>query len=71
MNNMKKPTIKERREEILRIIVKRGGIDNILNEDYNEVKARIGINVTEWQNTLSYFKYSAQGQAKVLKALTA
>jgi hypothetical protein len=54
-------TVKELREEIKRIIIAQGG--EIYNFNYNNLKARYGITVTQFQNTVSYFQYSPQ-QAK-------
>lgn len=52
-------TIYEVRKELKEVILKKG-IDNILNQDFNEIHDRTGATYTQLQNAMSYFKYSPQ-----------
>jgi transcriptional accessory protein Tex/SPT6 len=60
--------MKELRKEMLKIIVEVGGVDNILNKHKNELRKKYDL--TDIDNTLDYFTFSKQGQARVLKALS-
>ena len=59
--------MKELRNEMLKIIVEVGGVDNVLNQHKNELCKKY--NLIDVDNTLDYFTFSKQGQARVLKAL--
>lgn len=49
----------EVRKEIKALVISKG-LDNIINADLNEIKARTGATVTQMQNALNYFRYSPQ-----------
>ena len=59
--------MKELKQELLKVIVEVGGIDNILNLHLRPFINKYG--VTKTQNALDYFIYSNQGKARVRKAL--
>lgn len=67
---MRKITLKEKRDSVLEIIIRCGGLGNILNRDIVEWMEETGCNVTEWQNTKGYFEFTKQGRAKLEKAMS-
>lgn len=66
--------MKELKNEMLKIIVEVGGVDNMLNmhltQLYKQFRNIYGDDVvTKVQNAHNYFLYSEQGKARVQKAL--
>jgi hypothetical protein len=49
----------EVRKEIKNLIITKG-INNIINADLNEIKARTGASVIQLQNAMNYFRFSPQ-----------
>lgn len=66
---MRKATLKEKREIALRIILRCGGVENLLNRDVVEWMELTGSDITDWQNTKGYFEFTKQGRAKLEKAM--
>ena len=52
-------TYKQTKEEIKRLILKKG-LENLINADLNEIHDRTGATYHDMQNALNYFRYSPQ-----------
>jgi len=50
------------RLEAKKCIERCGGTDKVLNRDVNEIMDRTGLDVTEMQNAMSYWKYRRAGR---------
>lgn len=59
--------MKELKNNLLKVIVEVGGVENILNMHLRKFIDIYG--VTKTQNAFDYFTYSNQGKARVIKAL--
>lgn len=61
----------EIRKEVLQMIIDNNMIYNPTHEQLTYLKNKYGVSTTYIVNTFGYFKYSKQGQVRVLKALMA
>ena len=50
----------EIRKAVKATIIKRGGVNKLLNRDYTEIREALGCSYCDIQNAHNYFQYSPQ-----------